>query len=209
MNHIAIIDYGMGNFHSVRRALLAAAPDQDIRIARNAKQIAAADRIVFPGQGAMPDCMQTLKNNKLEEAVIDAAKNKPLLGICIGEQILFKDSTEGPCEALGVLNGHIKKFQGPEFSNHQLKIPHMGWNLVHQEQEHPLWQNIAQSTPFYFVHSYYAEPLDSNLTVGTSVYGKKFCCAVAQDNIFAVQFHPEKSAAAGLQLYRNFIQWQP
>lgn len=209
MNHIAIIDYGMGNFHSVMRALQAAAPEQKITIARSAKTIAAADRIVFPGQGAMPDCMHTLRSSGLMAAVLDAAKNKPLLGVCVGEQILFDNSEEGPCQAMGIFAGKIKKFTGPRFDDNTLKIPHMGWNFVKQTQNHPIWKNIAQGTPFYFVHSYYAQPVNEALTVGTSMYGTEFCAAVAADNIFAVQFHPEKSAAQGLQLYRNFTQWQP
>lgn len=191
------------------RALKAAAPEQNIHIARSAAQIQTADRLVFPGQGAMPDCMQTLKSSNLLEPLLAALKTKPTLGVCIGEQLLFDSSAEGPTPALGIFPGKIKKFTGPGFINNRLKIPHMGWNQVQQSTNHALWQNIAQHSYFYFVHSYYAQPEDPTLTVGTSLYGDNFCCAVARDNIFAVQFHPEKSAAAGLQLYRNFTQWRP
>ena len=214
MTRIAIVDYGMGNFHSVARALQAAAPDQDIRIARSAADILAADRIVFPGQGAMPDCMHTLDTSGLRDAVLRAAREKPLLGVCVGEQMLFDGSDEGDTPGLGLLAGRVRRFQGPAFDHaadggERLKVPHMGWNAVTQTRGHPLWEGIAQDTPFYFVHSYYAEPADPALTVGVSIHGLPFCCAIADGNIFAVQFHPEKSAAPGLRMYRNFTRWQP
>ena len=214
MTRIAIVDYGMGNFHSVARALQAAAPDHDIRIARHADEIRAADRIVFPGQGAMPDCMRTLDTSGLREAVLQAAREKPLLGVCVGEQMLFESSDEGDTPGLGLFPGRVQRFQGPAFDHAaddgaRLKIPHMGWNAVTQTRAHPLWHAIDQDTPFYFVHSYYAAPADPALTAATSCHGDVFCCAVAADNIFAVQFHPEKSAAPGLQMYRNFTRWQP
>ncbi len=214
MTRIAIVDYGMGNFHSVARALPAAAPDHDIRIARGADEIRAADRIVFPGQGAMPDCMQTLITSGLRDAVLQAAREKPLLGVCVGEQMLFDASDEGDTPGLGLFAGRVRRFQGPAFDHAtddgaRLKVPHMGWNAVTQTRAHPLWDGIAQDTSFYFVHSYYAEPADPALTAGTSLYGLPFCCAIADGNIFAVQFHPEKSAAPGLQMYRNFTRWQP
>lgn len=214
MTRIAIVDYGMGNFHSVARALQAAAPDQDIRLARTAADIAAADRIVFPGQGAMPDCMHTLQASGLQEAVLAAARSKPLLGVCVGEQMLFESSDEGPTAGLALFAGHVRRFAGPAFEAPApgamaLKIPHMGWNAVMQTRAHPLWQGVAQHTPFYFVHSYFAVPAAPDLIAGTSLYGQDFCCAIAADNIFAVQFHPEKSAAPGLRLYRNFVRWQP
>lgn len=214
MNTIAIVDYGMGNFHSVERALRTAAPDHDVRIARRAADIASADRIVFPGQGAMPDCMRTLDESGLREAVIDAARNKPLLGVCVGEQMLFEHSDEGDTPSLGLLPGNVRRFEGPAFEHAQgeamrLKIPHMGWNAVHQTRTHALWDGIPQDSHFYFVHSYYAVPAQGELIAGTSHYGAQFCCAIAADNIFAVQFHPEKSADHGLQLYRNFTRWNP
>jgi len=204
VNTIAIVDYGMGNLHSVARALRAAAPDANILIAREAHDIDQATRIVLPGQGAMPDCMRTLAASGLRQAVLHAAVNKPMLGICVGEQMLFSHSDEGKVAGLDVFAGHVTRF-----ADTRLKIPHMGWNCVHQKREHPLWRGIADQTFFYFAHSYYAIPDSSDLTVGQSDYGVKFTCAVARDNIFAVQFHPEKSAQAGLQLYRNFAHWNP
>jgi glutamine amidotransferase len=214
VTRIAIVDYGMGNFHSVARALQAAAPDQDITLARHASEITSADRIVFPGQGAMPDCMRTLQSSGLREAVIDAARNKPLLGVCVGEQMLFEGSDEGDTPGLGLFAGRVRRFAGPAFQAAPggamaLKVPHMGWNAVRQTRSHPLWRDVAQDTPFYFVHSYYAVPLNETAVAGTALYGQDFCCAIAADNIFAVQFHPEKSAAPGLQMYRNFVHWQP
>lgn len=251
MNTIAIVDYGMGNFHSVARALRAAAPDADVRICRDAASIDQASRVVFPGQGAMPDCMRTLDASGLRDAVVRAARSKPLLGVCVGEQMLFDHSEEGNAACLGLFAGKVKRFAGPqyavlsdEFAGTQasgdqdnnparaadspamrspaivspatpghaqelLKVPHMGWNRVQQTQQHPLWKGIPDRTHFYFVHSYYAEPADSALTVGVSHYGLDFTCAVAKANIFAVQFHPEKSAGTGLQLYRNFVDWNP
>lgn len=214
MTRIAIVDYGMGNFHSVARALQAAAPDQDIILARQASEIASADRIVFPGQGAMPDCMRTLESSGLREAVLDAARNKPLLGVCVGEQMLFEGSDEGDTPGLGLFAGRVRRFTGSAFQTASdgamaLKVPHMGWNAVRQTRSHPLWQGVAQDTPFYFVHSYYAVPLNETTVAGTALYGQDFCCAIAADNIFAVQFHPEKSAAPGLRMYRNFVHWQP
>lgn len=218
MNTIAIVDYGMGNFHSVARALKAAAPDADVRICRNAADIAAASRVVFPGQGAMPDCMRTLNESGLRQAVLQAARSKPLLGVCVGEQMLFDTSEEGDTQCLGLFRGQVKKFQGPQFASSRqhgdeahelLKVPHMGWNRVQHTRNHPLWQGIEDGTHFYFVHSYYAQPADPALTVGQTHYGLTFTCAVAADNIFAVQFHPEKSADPGLRLYRNFVDWNP
>lgn len=214
MSTIAIVDYGMGNFHSVARACRAAAPEHDVRIARTAAEIDTADRVVFPGQGAMPDCMRTLDESGLRAAVLDAARNKPLLGVCVGEQMLFEHSDEGDTPSLGILPGNNQRFAGPAFeqadaSHMRLKVPHMGWNAVRQTRNHALWVDIPQDTSFYFVHSYYAVPTQTALIAGTSRYGMEFCCAIASDNIFAVQFHPEKSADHGLQLYRNFARWNP
>ncbi|MFT0532005.1 imidazole glycerol phosphate synthase subunit HisH [Castellaniella hirudinis] len=213
MTRIAIVDYGMGNFHSVARALQAAAPQDEIRIVRDAAGIRQADRIVFPGQGAMPDCMRTLDTSGLRDALLQAAREKPLLGVCVGEQMLFDASDEGHTPGLGLFAGRVRRFQGPAFQGHggagRLKVPHMGWNPVARTRPHPLWDGIAPDTPFYFVHSYYAVPTDAALVAATCRYGHEFCCAVAADNIFAVQFHPEKSAAPGLQIYRNFTRWQP
>lgn len=226
---IAIVDYGMGNFHSVARALKAAAPDMDIRICNKPDEIDAADRVVFPGQGAMRDCMRTLDRSGLREAVVRAARNKPLLGVCVGEQMLFTRSEEGETACLDIFPGFVQRFAGPQFADtldpvqcdsaaahvpetgdtdERLKIPHMGWNRVSQTQSHALWDGIPDNTHFYFVHSYFVAPADKTLIVGETHYGGNFTCAVARDNIFAVQFHPEKSAAHGLRLYRNFVDWR-
>jgi len=221
LNTIAIVDYGMGNFHSVARALRATAPEADIRIGNTPEAIQRASRIVFPGQGAMPDCMRTLDASGLREAVIRAAREKPLLGVCVGEQMLFSRSEEGNVQSLGILPGYVKRFSGPQYAAPtgdpaampsaagRLKVPHMGWNAVEQVREHALWSGIPDRTHFYFVHSYFVVPENPEVTVGVSQYGQRFTCAIAADNIFAVQFHPEKSAEHGLRLYRNFVEWQP
>ena len=218
MTTIAIVDYGMGNFHSVARALRHAAPHADIRICNQAAGIAAADRVVFPGQGAMADCMRTLDQSGLRDAVIQAAASKPLLGVCVGEQMLFAHSQEGDTPCLNIFPGEVRRFEGPGFAGaadpspdgtERLKVPHMGWNRVHQTRAHAIWAGIPDGAHFYFVHSYYAQPADPALTVGETHYGHNFTCAVAADNIFAVQFHPEKSASHGLRLYRNFVDWNP
>src|SRR5690606_889103 len=209
----------MGNFHSVARALQAAAPDADIRICRNAADIDSAARVVFPGQGAMPDCIRTLDESGLRDAVLRAARAKPLLGVCVGEQMLFSSSEEGNTPCLDIFSGSVKRFAGPQFAEaniepdgqtpERLKVPHMGWNRVKQTRKHLMWAGIPDETHFYFVHSYYAQPTDPGLTVGESHYGLSFTCAIANANIFAVQFHPEKSADHGLRLYRNFVDWNP
>ena len=220
MTTIAIVDYGMGNYHSVERALRHAAPEATVRLCKNASEIDAADRVVFPGQGAMADCIRTLDEAGLRDAVLRAARNKPLLGVCVGEQMLFESSQEGQTTSLGIFKGHVQRFQGPAFAtladaalrsdgSEALKVPHMGWNPVRQVRAHALWAGIADNTPFYFVHSYYAVPADPALSVGVSDYGVPFSCAVAAENIFAVQFHPEKSAEPGLRLCRNFVDWKP
>lgn len=222
MTIIAIVNYGMGNFHSVARALQYAAPEADIRICARAADIDAADRIVFPGQGGMADCMRTLNDSGLRQAVLRAARTKPLLGVCVGEQMLFASSEEGGVECLGLFPGTVRRFRGQWFAppvaaintaaeanGGRLKVPHMGWNKVRQTRFHPLWAGIPDQTYFYFVHSYYAVPDDAHLTVGETDYGIAFTCAVAAANIFAVQFHPEKSARHGLRLYRNFVDWTP
>jgi glutamine amidotransferase len=218
---IAIVDYGMGNFHSVARALAHAAPDADIRVCNQARDVDAASRVVFPGQGAMPDCMRTLNGSGLREAVLRAAREKPLLGVCVGEQMLFSRSEEGDTPGLGIFPGAVRRFAGPKYAptsaapgantggTELLKVPHMGWNRVRQTRAHPLWAGIPDGAHFYFVHSYYADPASPGLTAGVCDYGRAFTCAIAAVNIFAVQFHPEKSAAHGLRLYRNFVDWTP
>ena len=217
MSNIAIVDYGMGNIRSVAQALLKVAPKAHVVIANTSEQIRAADRIILPGQGAMPDCMAQLASSGLLEEVLRAAKNKPLLGVCVGEQMLFENSAEAhaphlvtPC--LGLFPGSVVRFNlhQQELPNGQyLKVPHMGWNQVHQEQAHALWDGVPNDSHFYFVHSYYVVPANKNHEFGTTNYGSIFTCAIAKDNIFATQFHPEKSAQYGLRLYYNFTRWNP
>ncbi len=211
-NAIAIVDYGMGNLRSVAQALKHAAPEADVQIVSDPSQIADADRIVLPGQGAMPDCMRSLRESGLQDAVIAASQSKPLLGVCVGEQMLFELSEEGNTPGLGLLPGKVVRFAldgQTQDDGSRYKIPQMGWNRVQQSQPHPLWDGIADDTFFYFVHSYYVVPSDPADSVGITGYGAPFTSAVARGNIFATQFHPEKSAEAGLRLYRNFVDWTP
>jgi len=212
MNKIVVVDYGMGNLRSVAQALRHVAPEADVRISGEVADIQSADRIVLPGQGAMPDCMRCLRESGLQEAVIEASRSKPLFGVCVGEQMLFDWSEEGDTPGLGLLPGKVVRFQlegQTQDDGSRFKVPQMGWNRVHQKVAHPLWNGIDEQAYFYFVHSYYAQPGESAHTVGETIYGQPFACAVARDNIFATQFHPEKSASAGLQLYRNFVHWKP
>ncbi|WP_158898783.1 imidazole glycerol phosphate synthase subunit HisH [Burkholderia sp. L27(2015)] len=209
---IAIVDYGMGNLRSVAQALRHAAPDADVAIVSDPAAIHAADRVVLPGQGAMPDCMRCLRESGLQEAVLTAARSKPMLGVCVGEQMLFDWSSEGDTPGLGLMPGKVLKFElegQVQDDGSRFKVPQMGWNRVRQVQSHPLWEGIPDDSFFYFVHSYYVAPAQTSNTAGVTVYGAAFTSAVAQANIFATQFHPEKSAEAGLQLYRNFAQWRP
>jgi glutamine amidotransferase len=205
---IAVVDYGMGNIRSVSKALEHVAPGAEVLVTADPEAIRAADRVVVPGQGAMPDCMRQLAASGAREAVIGAAANKPFLGICIGLQMLFEHGEEGDTPGLGVLPGRVPKFSAA-VAKAGLKIPHMGWNEVIQARPHALWDGVADRSRFYFVHSYYPRPADRALTAGTCAYGDSFTCAVARDNIFAVQFHPEKSQNSGLRLLSNFIQWRP
>ena len=205
---IAVVDYGMGNIRSVSKALEHVAPQATVLVTSDPRAIADAERVVVPGQGAMPDCMRQLAASGAREAVVDAAAGKPFLGICIGLQMLFEQGEEGNTPGLGLLPGRVPRF-GAEVEKAGLKIPHMGWNEVVQERPHHLWHGIADRSRFYFVHSYYPRPADRALTVGSCTYGVGFTCAVARDNIFAVQFHPEKSQNSGLQLLSNFVQWRP
>ena len=211
MIDIAIVDYGMGNLRSVSKALEHVAPHASITITDDPELIREAGRIVVPGQGAMPDCLHELEVRGLRETVRDAAMTKPFLGICIGLQMLLESSEEGNVEGLGIIPGRVLRFPSPTMENtgHKLKVPHMGWNQVHQALAHPLWRDIAQDTRFYFVHSYYVVASSPAPVAGYSHYPFPFTCAVAKDNIFAVQFHPEKSHEAGLTLLRNFVQWKP
>ncbi|GJI97550.1 imidazole glycerol phosphate synthase subunit HisH [Duganella caerulea] len=212
MKKIVVVDYGMGNLRSVAQALRAVAPEANVLISGEVADIESADRIVLPGQGAMPDCMRSLRESGVQDALLVAAKTKPLMGVCIGEQMLFDVSEEGNAAGLGLLPGKVVRFQldgQVQEDGSRFKVPQMGWNQVHQTASHPMWQDIADDSYFYFVHSYFAQPALSEHTVGQTVYGAPFSCAVARDNIFATQFHPEKSAAAGLQLYKNFVHWNP
>ena len=210
MVDIAVVDYGMGNLRSVHNALIAVAPNASIVVTDDPSVVAQAKRVVFPGQGAMPDCMRELDARNLRNAVIDAARNRPFLGICIGLQMLFEHSTEGDVSCLGILPGQVVRFPHElrDANGAKLKVPHMGWNEVHHE-EHEMWQGIAQDARFYFVHSYYVQPSDASLVQAVSHYPQPFVCAVARKNLFAVQFHPEKSHQTGLQLLRNFVNWNP
>ncbi|MCP5235183.1 MAG: imidazole glycerol phosphate synthase subunit HisH [Zoogloeaceae bacterium] len=213
MNRVAVIDYGMGNLRSVEKAVAhVAGTGCDVRVTSDPAVVSASDRVVFPGQGAMPDCMRELDRRGLHAAVVDAASSKPFLGICIGQQMLFEHSQEGDVRGLGVFAGEVRRF--PDAAMHaadgsRLKVPHMGWNRVRQVKPHPLWSGIEDDARFYFVHSYYVDPRDADLAAGVTGYGLLFTSAVARANIFAVQFHPEKSADAGLQILRNFLAWQP
>lgn len=201
---IAVVDYGMGNLRSVSKAIERVAPQAEVLVTARPEKILACERVVVPGQGAMPDCMRQLAQSGAREAVIEAARARPFLGICIGLQMLFEHGEEGDTPGLGLLAGEV-----PRFRLEGLKIPHMGWNQVAQARAHALWAGIDDGSRFYFVHSYYPAPREPALTAGTTVYGRPFTCAVARDNIFAVQFHPEKSQSAGLQLLSNFVRWRP
>ena len=208
---IAVIDYGMGNLRSVSKALEHVSGGKQVVVTADPAVVAAAERVVFPGQGAMPDCMRELNARSLRAVVVQAAREKPFLGICVGEQMLFAHSDEGNVPALGVFPGNVVRFPDEKMflsTGERLKVPHMGWNEVRQ-QPHSLWNGIADGARFYFVHSYFVQPADPALVMGTCDYGVPFTCAVGRDNIFAVQFHPEKSARDGLQLLKNFVEWQP
>lgn len=214
---IAVVDYGMGNLRSVSKALEHVAPTQSVLVTSDPADVAKAERVVFPGQGAMPDCIRELDARNLRQAVMSAAKNKPFLGICIGLQMLFEHSEEGNVAGLGLLKGEVKHFIAANMMDTQgekLKVPHMGWNQVYQakrnpSQPHALWQGIEDGARFYYVHSYYVCPQDDSVISGSSEYSLRFTGAIAKDNLFATQFHPEKSAGAGLQLLRNFVRWAP
>lgn len=208
---IAIIDYGMGNLLSVSKAFEHVAPDAKVVVTADPAIIAAATRVVFPGVGAMPDCMRELAARGLTDVVKQAAASKPFLGICLGMQALFEHSEEGDCAGLGLLPGTVCLFPADamkDAAGNKLKVPHIGWNQVQQGMSHPMWAGIEDGERFYFVHSYYAEPADPALVAGFAHYPFAFTCAVARDNVFAVQFHPEKSQAAGLALLANFVTWE-
>ena len=209
MSSVAVIDYGMGNLHSIAKALQHASAEVDVIVTADAQKILAADRVVFPGVGAMRDCMQALEALHLIDVVKEVAKTKPFLGICLGMQALLNDSQENVhTDCLGILDGHVLRFAEPlrDEKGEILKVPHMGWNEVKQNP-HPCWRDIPDNSRFYFVQSYYALPNNSEIIAGTSDYPNSFACALMQKNVFAVQFHPEKSQTVGLQLLANFLTW--
>jgi len=210
VSQIVVIDYGMGNLRSVAKAIEHVAPDQSVVISSDAAEIANAERVVFPGQGAARDCMRELQDRNLTRVVLSAAQEKPFLGICMGMQVLLKHSEENNgIDCLGLYDGNVRFFGNDlkNAANEKLKIPHMGWNGVDQNMDHPLWHNIKNHARFYFVHSYFMDPQDKSLIAASSHYGMEFSTAIAKENVFAVQFHPEKSAQDGLQLLKNFTRW--
>jgi glutamine amidotransferase len=208
---IAVVDYGMGNLRSVTKALEHVAQAARVVLTSDPAVVDAADRVVFPGQGAARDCMRALDEHGLRQAVLRAAEDRPFLGICMGLQVLLEHSQENEgTRCLGIYPGEVRYFgenlHDPQ-SGERLKIPHMGWNQVRQVRSHPLWRDIPDQSRFYFVHSYYVDPTEPDLAIGTTVYGHEFTCVIARANVFAVQFHPEKSASNGLQLLANFARW--
>ena len=212
MVQIAVVDYGMGNLRSVAKALEHVAPGTSVAITDDPDVVRRAERVVFPGQGAMRDCMRDMDGRGLRAAIVQAAHEKPFLGICIGLQMLFEHSEEGDTAGLALLPGRVRRFPAAKMvdaAGVKLKVPHMGWNEVHQTVAHPLWSGIPDGSRFYFVHSYFADPPDPALVAGYSLYPFRFTCAVARGNVFAMQFHPEKSGTAGLTLLANFARWQP
>jgi imidazole glycerol-phosphate synthase subunit HisH len=212
MTHIAVVDYGMGNLRSVAKAIEHVSPGSTVMVTSDPDAVRRAERVVFPGQGAMRDCMREMEARGLRGAIVEAAQQKPFLGICIGLQMLFEHSEEGDTPGLALLPGKVRRFPAAEMVDGEgrtLKVPHMGWNEVHQSVPHALWAGIPDGTRFYFVHSYFAEPAEPAVIAGYSVYPFAFTCAAASANIFAVQFHPEKSHDAGLRLLANFATWQP
>jgi imidazole glycerol-phosphate synthase subunit HisH len=212
---VAVVDYGMGNLRSVSQAVAHAASKTDdvkVIVTGNPEEVLLAERIVLPGQGAMRDCMRELRDSGMQDAVIEALRTKPVMGVCVGMQMLLDHSEEQDTPGLGVIHGRVKRFaldgrMQPDGSRY--KVPQMGWNRVQQAVPHPLWRGVPDNAWFYFVHSFYAEPADARHSAGITEYGTRFTSAVARDNIFATQFHPEKSAADGLKLYRNFLLWKP
>ena len=215
---VAIVDYGMGNLRSVSQAVMHVAAESGYRVivTRAPEEVMAAERVVLPGQGAMRDCMRELRESGLQQAVLEAAASKPLMGICVGMQMLLDHSEEQDTPGLGLIPGQVRRFQlsgrlQPDGSRY--KVPQMGWNQVFAQTQggapHPIWEGVPEGSYFYFVHSYYTTPSDPRHSAGLTEYGERFTCAVARDNIFATQFHPEKSADQGLRLYRNFLGWKP
>lgn len=210
MSLVAVVDYGMGNLRSVAQALKhVKLENQEIHVTDEPSVIDSAERVVLPGQGAMPDCMRAIRESGLLESVYRAAETKPLFGVCVGEQMMMDRSHEGPAESLGLFPGEVVRLDPSKTTALGLKVPHMGWNRVYRSKSHPLWDGIEDGAWFYFVHSYHAKPVNSEHVAAESDYGLRFTCAIARDNIFATQFHPEKSAHDGLRLYANFLRWNP
>jgi len=210
---VAVVDYGMGNLRSVSQAVAHVARDTDVRVivTANPEEVFAADRVVLPGQGAMRDCMRELNDSGLKQAVLHAAANKPLMGVCVGMQMLLTHSEEQDTPGLALVPGEVRRFRLDgrlQEDGSRFKVPHMGWNRVFQ-RPHALWAGVPDASYFYFVHSFFADPSDPHHSAGEADYGARFTAALARDNIFATQFHPEKSAAHGLALYRNFLRWMP
>ena len=218
---VAIVDYGMGNLFSMAQAVRRAAVGSGFEVVLTARpdEVRAAERIILPGQGAMPDCMRELLESGLQDSVLEAAASKPMFGVCVGMQMLLDHSHEGRKDSpgqgtpgLGLIHGEVIKFElngQVQADGSRFKVPQMGWNQVQQAQNHPIWADVPDASYFYFVHSFYAQPSDARHSVGLTDYGKRFSAAIARDNIFATQFHPEKSAAQGLSLYKNFLSWNP
>jgi glutamine amidotransferase len=207
---IVVVDYGMGNLRSVAKALAHVAPQRRVVVSDDAATIRAAERVVLPGQSAMPDCMAGLLASGLAEVVLEVMRDKPFLGVCLGLQMLFESSEEGPTRGLDVLPGRVVRFRDEALAlpgGERLKVPHMGWNRVDQARPHPMWQGIPDGARFYFAHSYHPACDDAMDVAATTAYPVPFTCAVARANIFAVQFHPEKSHTAGLSLLANFVRW--
>ena len=212
--YVAVVDYGMGNLRSVSQAVLHVAQGTgiDVVVTHRPEEVRGAERVVLPGQGAMRDCMAELAASGMKEAVLEAAASKPLMGVCVGMQMMLDHSEEQDTPGLGLMPGRVKRFQlegrlQPDGSRY--KVPQMGWNRVQPSQPHAMWQGIPDGSWFYFVHSYYASPEQAAHTAAQTDYGLSFTCAIARDNLFATQFHPEKSAEHGLALYRNFLGWRP
>jgi glutamine amidotransferase len=215
---VAVVDYGMGNLRSVSQAVLhvAAGSGFDVKVTSRPEEVLAAERVVLPGQGAMRDCMRELHDSGLQEAVLDAARRKPLMGVCVGMQMLLEHSEEQDTPGLGLIAGRVLRFRLAgqlQADGSRYKVPQMGWNRVHQTlqggRSHPLWQGVPDAAYFYFVHSYHVPLIEPRFMAGQTDYGVRFTSAIARDNIFATQFHPEKSAEHGLALYRNFLAWKP
>ena len=218
---VVVVDYGMGNLFSMAQAVRRAAQgsDFDVVITARPDEVRAAERIILPGQGAMPDCVRELRDSGLQESVLEAASCKPMFGVCVGMQMLLDQSHEGRKESpgvltpgLGLIHGEVLKFELDgqiQADKSRFKVPQMGWNQVRQVHDHPIWAGVPNASYFYFVHSFYAQPSDARHIVGETDYGKRFSAAIARDNIFATQFHPEKSANQGLSLYKNFLSWNP